>query len=52
MTNGDKIRSMTDEELAQFLANNNFGCPCQTDCPSDGDDFCDECWLYWLKKEG
>ena len=48
-TNGDQIRSMTDEELSKF-AN---GCPpnskrhlsecLRTDCCG--------CWLEWLKKE-
>ena len=48
-TNADRIRSMTDEELASFL---NEGCPgyikeeiCQRhkSCP--------ECWLEWLKQD-
>ena len=50
-TNGDRIRSMSDEELAEFLDTvNNCTCsfamgksPCDAnDCP---------CWLYWLKQE-
>ncbi len=50
-TNADRIRSMSDEELAEFLYNvNNANCsfvmgksPCEfesTECP---------CWLSWLK---
>lgn len=51
MTNADKIRSMTDEELAEFLETvNSCSCsfvmgksPCVTDgCP---------CWYNWLKQE-
>ena len=55
MTNADKIRAMTDEEIAKLFA---YG----TDCPSDGkllancpfhDDAteCQSCWLEWLQKE-
>jgi len=50
-TNGDKIRSMTDEELAKWLCNN-MDCPI---CP--GDSFCEVCGglsnglVKWLKQE-
>lgn len=52
-TNADRIRAMTDEELARFRA---YGC-----CPENrymndyecdyfhGD--CEKCWLDWLKQE-
>lgn len=56
ITNGDKIRSMTDEELSDFIN-------VVTDCCSDGD-ICEKCPLYsvgshcniftvekWLKQE-
>lgn len=39
MTNGDKMRAMTDEELAEWLAKNDPEC----DPP--------EWWLDWLKQE-
>lgn len=49
-TNADRIREMTDEELAKL-----FPLP---DCPNgslclweDGIGFCYDCWLKWLKKE-
>ena len=52
MTNGDKIRSMTDEELAE-----NF----QAMCPPDHEGIftlectygagCRDCWLVWLEQE-
>lgn len=47
-TNADRIRSMTGEELAEFLA--------QTGCRRADDDMyclmqrrCKDCWLDWLK---
>ena len=61
-TNGDRIRSMTDEELAEFLSGscpkihpeNHF-----KDCMVDNTDEwnlteneCRNCWLTWLKQEG
>ena len=58
-TNADRIRAMTDEELAKLLAD--------AQCPSDlgGTDKCEnpppqtrldsilcrECWLDWLRQE-
>lgn len=50
-TNADKIRQMTDEELAALLKSN---CPTEK-CPylvmSSGFDQCYRCWLDWLKQE-
>ena len=53
-SNGDKIRAMSDEELARFIVR-------KSQCP-DGytsvfvphcieENGCEECWLEWLKKE-
>lgn len=51
MTNADRIRSMTDEELGKLL--NEFGhCPLsriEDDCRSY--DRCRDCWIDWLKEE-
>ena len=57
MTNSDKIRAMTDEELAYKLARI-FGC---NDCPISDycNDFtkdlenwvCPTVWIEWLKQE-
>ena len=58
MTNGDKIRAMTDEELAMLL----FKCPYENEigdhCTEntkniDGEIVmdCDACTLDWLKSE-
>lgn len=49
MTNADRIRSMTDEELAKwFCTMCNFGdfCPYQDDCDTNGSGV-----LKWLKEE-
>jgi hypothetical protein len=47
-TNADRIRSMTDEEMAEFL----YGGCCREGetfpCPDVG---CKKCWLDWLKEE-
>ena len=52
-TNADRIRSMTDEELAEFLHLTN-DCCCdyvmKRRCP-DFDKCGVECWLDWLKEE-
>ena len=55
-TNADRIRAMTDEELAKLLSD-----PCPGDLEpadscfysiADGDDtVCVDCWLEWLKQE-
>lgn len=48
-TNADRIRSMTDEELAKwFCTMCNFGdfCPYQDDCDTNGSGV-----LKWLKEE-
>lgn len=49
MTNVDRIRAMTDRELAVLLQNSCCR-PDLTDCPEKIDD-CEECWLDWLKQE-
>jgi len=53
-TNADKIRSMTNEELAEFCGREIDGCAPQSVCqPHDAHDHpdCRECWLDWLKQE-
>lgn len=55
MTNGDKIRSMTDEELVAFFLLKIGGdevCPVDN-FPQDCCKFipCCECWKRWLKQE-
>lgn len=52
MTNGDVIRTMTDEEIAKRF--------CEGDCPQErkstvcaymDENACEKCWLNWLKEE-
>lgn len=51
MTNADRIRAMSDEELVQHIWNK-FGCP-------DGRNYitcwcmgsCKDCWLDWLRQQ-
>ena len=51
MTNADRIRSMTDEELAEFLPGYKFGFNCppgeREQCPGE----CVPCWRTWLQQE-
>ena len=49
-TNADKIRSMTDEELAGFMINGCDNIDYSDKCYRPGCD-CKECWLDWLKQE-
>ena len=53
-TNADRIRAMSDEELAEFMERN-AGCDdCRffTTCRSAPQDrVCTEYWLDWLKEE-
>lgn len=51
MTNADRIRAMTDEELAEWI----FQCLTAGPCPASSscirDEDCVTCWLNWLKQE-
>lgn len=50
MTNGDRIRAMTDEEMADEFSYP--GCPKQSTpeiCREHTGD-CKQCWLDWLKQ--
>ena len=51
MTNADRIRSMSDEELAEFLfhAWNNASWCSAKDCPDE--DSCLPCWHDWIRQE-
>lgn len=50
MTNADKIRQMTDEELAAYLDTELDGCVGRK-CTIDDNTDCQECWLDWLNEE-
>ena len=57
MTNADRLRSMTDEELAEFLAERSVAPSCTSKCHKDYElygelrTFCSDCWLAWLIQE-
>lgn len=46
MTNGDRIRRMTDEELSEIIF-----CPCDMNVVTCCDEECDTCVIRWLKGE-
>ena len=50
LTNGDRIRAMTDEELAEFLSFRAFVCTGDDADDCSRTDDCTECRLAWLKK--
>ena len=53
-TNADKIRAMTDEELAHFISEDYYvpHCPISGLCLAEGEhEGCEVCWLNWLKQE-
>lgn len=47
-TNADRIRSMTGEELDEFLYD---GCCREGEAFPCSDVGCKKCWLEWLKQE-
>lgn len=50
MTNADRIRAMTDEEMAGFLYRSwKIAVWCHGGC--DGECSCEPCWLDWLKQK-
>lgn len=50
MTNADRIRSMSDEELAEFLCLPQKVCPVDN-CEECLEDSCQKCIYEWLRKE-
>jgi len=51
-TNADRIRAMTDEELAEFMKPYDSGCPRwngKEPMPCSMRTNCRDCWLDWLK---
>ena len=48
MTNADRIRAMSDEEMAEKLGRGP-GCPVTGDCEKMSMD-CNACWLDWLQQ--
>ena len=55
-SNADRIRAMTDEEMAELFmqeydCSDSFTCPVQHPCPPEKEASCRECFLDWLKEE-
>lgn len=56
-TKADLLRAMTDEELAEYLAERSVAPSCTGKCHKDYEvygelrTFCHNCWLDWLKQE-
>ena len=49
MKNADKIRSMSDEELAELIDRETDSCAPTGDCEKMSRD-CKACWLEWLQQ--
>ena len=49
-TNADRIRAMSDEELAELLADDDRACPPKHRNCRKYIDRCDGCWLEWLQQ--
>lgn len=56
-SNADRIRAMSDEELADWVAERCTAPNCTGKCHKDYEaygelrTFCHDCWLDWLKQE-
>lgn len=50
ITNGDRIRRMSDEDLAAEMKEEG-GCPHDCECPDVMDTDCYKCWLDWIRQE-
>lgn len=50
-TNADRIRAMSDEELAEFIGNFPMETICPNNCHEDPERDCAVCVLDWLKQE-
>ena len=53
MTNGDRIRSMSDEELAKFIPDWSYtnACKCDQQPYVDCNNECEKCVAEWLKQQ-
>ena len=49
-TNADRIRSMTDEELAQYMGDVQTWGGCPNHGARNCTENCADCWLDWLKQ--
>ena len=55
ITNADRIRAMSDEELAEWLQGMKYSPTCDSKCHDDYEKYgeqrtyCTDCWLDWLQ---
>jgi hypothetical protein len=49
-TNADRIRAMSDEDLAEFLSDDDRACPPKWHNCRKHISECGGCWLEWLKQ--
>ena len=57
ITHADRIRTMTDEEMAdlfmqEYEREDSFTCPVPHPCPPSKEISCRRCFIDWLKQEG
>ncbi len=50
-TNADRLRMMSDEELADFITARHYTPHCPVPWCEESAENCEECWLNWLRKE-
>lgn len=50
-SNADRIRAMSDEELAVMFFNYHFSFTCPEQGRHECKESCMDCWLDWLKEE-
>ena len=52
ITNADRLRAMSDEELAEFISNWSYtnACKCEEQSYADCNLKCEECVLDWLQQ--
>lgn len=51
ITNADRIRAMSDEELAVMFFNYHYSFTCPEKGCHECKESCMDCWLDWLKEE-
>lgn len=51
MTNADRIRSLSDKELTEWIVGMHYSYCCPNEGAHDCKPTCRACWLDWLKQE-
>lgn len=50
-TNANRLRAMTDEDLAEFIAYEIYAPHCPVRFCQNGIENCGQCWVKWLRQE-